>query len=101
MSRGRASDPAEAAELFRREVANLARRISDPSRCDFGAALHLADRGFNADAIAYAIRTASPRIEERKRGHVQDYAERTAESALRAHSRALQRDPDRERGWER
>src|SRR5262245_48203570 len=52
---------------------------------------------FNADAIAYAIRTASPRIDERKRGHVQDYAERTAESALRAHSRALQRD----RGWER
>jgi hypothetical protein len=101
VSRGRASDPAEAAQIFGREVAKLARTISDPSRCDFGAALRLAERGFNAYAIAHAIRTASPRIEERKPGHVQDYAVRTAESALRAHSRALQRDRERDRGWER
>jgi hypothetical protein len=103
VSRSRASDPTEAAEIFKREHAKLARTSSDRSRCDFGAALRLAERGFNATAIAYAIRTASPGIEERKRGHVQDYAQRTAESALRERARCLQRERERERdrGWER
>ena len=68
------------------------------SRCDFAAALRLAERGFEADAIAQAIRTASPSVEERKRGHVEDYVRRTVEAAVRAVERERrEREEERER----
>ena len=91
----------EAVELYRREFEKIASRTRDLSRCDFGAALRLAERGFDRDAIAQAIRTASPRLEERKPGHVDDYARRTSEAALRAHARALEQARNRDQGRER
>ena len=49
--------------------------------------------GLDATALAQAMREGSPQLEERKRGHVQDYIARTT-------SRALQ-DPDVVQAWTR
>ncbi len=67
------------------------------SRCDFGAAVRLAERGFEPDAMAHAIRAVSPRLEERKRGHVEDYVRRTVEAAVREVERERTEREGRER----
>jgi hypothetical protein len=43
------------------------------------------------------MREASPEIEERKRGHVEDYVQRTVEVAVRFHERQRGRGRERER----
>jgi hypothetical protein len=60
--------------------------------------MRLAERGFDTEAIAQAIRTASPRLEERKRGHVEDYVRRTVEAAVREGERE-RREREEEREW--
>jgi hypothetical protein len=66
---------------------------SDLSRVDWMVAkgLALAHPGLDALALAQAMREGSPQLEERKRGHVQDYIARTT-------SRALQ-DPEVAQAW--
>jgi hypothetical protein len=99
--RGRGGSREEAIELYRQEHAKLVRRTADVSRCDFGAAVRLAERGFDRETIAHAIRSGSPRLEERKPGHVDDYARRTSEAALREHTRAIEQTRSRDEGRER
>jgi len=70
--------------------------INDPSRCDFHAARRLVDRGFERATIERALREASPDLEERKRGHVQDYVRRTVDVAFE-----IGREREREAAVER
>jgi hypothetical protein len=56
----------------------------DRSWCDFRAAGLLVREGYSREEVADAIRTASPDLEERKRGHVEDYVERTVDAVLRS-----------------
>jgi hypothetical protein len=55
---------------------------TDYSRMDWMIAQDMAKSGhFTRREIEHAIRTCSPHIEDRKAGHVEDYAARTAERA--------------------
>jgi len=67
------------------EYRSLLRRYPDPdlSRIDFMVAKSLAQKGYSVLQIVSAIMAYSPHIEDRKRGHVQDYADRTARRAFR------------------
>ena len=69
-----------AAEAFEREVQKVRRRYggsTDMSRADAAAAKRLARDGFGESEVAYAI-AVSGSVQKRKRGHVEDYAQRTA-----------------------
>jgi hypothetical protein len=78
-------------------INELRRQMSDPSRCDFSAAIRLAAAGYEAETIRQAVRAASPNLEERKRRHVEDYLRRTVDAAIEAHTRRAERDRSRER----
>jgi hypothetical protein len=77
----------EAAELYRRRFAELRRTVDDLSRCDFGASLHLVRRGYDRDTIEWSVRSESPDIGDRKRGHARDYVHRTVDAAVRVYDR--------------
>ena len=72
---------------------------ADLSRLDWMIATDMAKFGrFAAQDIERAIREASPNLESRKAGHIEDYARRTAQKAwntpeVQAHQ--AQRDRDR------
>lgn len=91
--------PAGAVSVLGREYQEQAARLlarypgGDLSRIDWMVTrdLALAHPGLDATALALAMREGSPQLEERKRGHVQDYIARTT-------SRALQ-DPDVVQAW--
>lgn len=55
----------------------------DQSRADFARACGLARAGRGLAEIAAVLAAESPRIAERKRGHIGDYCQRTAEAAMR------------------
>ena len=73
--------------LYQREVARLVPRYPalDPSRIDWMIVVALARRFPDADdaALGQAMREGSPRLGERKAGHVDDYVTRTVARALR------------------
>jgi hypothetical protein len=77
----------EATELFRERFTDLHRTVPDRSRCDFGAALHLIERGYPRRTIETAMRAASPDLGARKPGHVRDYICRTIDAAFRSQFR--------------
>jgi hypothetical protein len=56
----------------------------DQSRADFARACGLARAGRGLAEIAAVLAAESPRIAERKRGHIGNYCRRTAEAAMRA-----------------
>lgn len=78
-------DPAQ--EYLRQAKRLLARYgpSADYSRIDWMIAKDMAKSGhFTQNDIAHVLRAHSPHVEERKTGHVQDYAERTAQRAFNA-----------------
>lgn len=54
---------------------------TDFSRLDWMISVSMAQAGFSQSDIEHAICSASPNVEERKKGHIEDYARRTAEKA--------------------
>jgi hypothetical protein len=70
---------------FLSEFRMASARIGDDdySRCDWRACLALARRGWGKEDIMMALTEVSPDLAERKEGHVDDYAARTAEKAVR------------------
>lgn len=54
----------------------------DLSSGDLSASSRMARAGFGHDRIAAALRACSPGIEERKKGHVDDYVDRTVRKAF-------------------
>jgi hypothetical protein len=87
----------EVVELYRSAMEELRERTPDVSRCDFAAAVRLLTRGCEPALIRQAMREASPDLEERKRGHVEDYVRRTVEAAVRFHERSRARGRNRGR----
>jgi len=90
----RKSDAAEAgrlAALYRERAAWLGQRTSgeplgaDLSRLDWAVARDLARQGHAPEVVAGAVRVGSPRLEERKAGHVDEYVARTV-SKVFAHA---------------
>jgi hypothetical protein len=77
---------------FRQQMEQLRRQMSDLSRCDFSAAIRLAAAGYEPETIRQAVRAASPNLEERKRGHVEDYVRRTVDAAVEAQARRVERE---------
>ena len=72
-------------DTYRREAWQLAAKYEKPdwSRIDFAVTKKLAVGGrFTADDLTQAIRTASPMINERHQGQVEDYAKRTLDAVL-------------------
>lgn len=81
-----ASGPTAAFQRQARKVRDELRRHGDPraddwSVIDYRAAQRLVLAGQPTHAIAAAIRDGSPSITDRKQGHVEDYAKRTAVKA--------------------
>ena len=76
---------------YRGEMTGLTNRFAselaagDPkwtmSKCDFVVAAKMIRRGHDPDVIALAMREASPDIDQRKAGHVEDYVQRTVSAA--------------------
>lgn len=70
---------------YRRRAQELMKRYgeaADTSRIDWMVAKSMASSGkFSAEGIEKAIRECSPNIENRKKGHEDDYARRTAQKA--------------------
>ena len=64
---------------YRQNLAQLLKRYPNPdySRLDWMIATSMAEKGFTDDQIAEALRTASPELEQRKKGHLEDYIRRT------------------------
>ena len=83
---------------YRSEMKGLTNRfrseIEDPgnsrwtmSKCDFVVAAKMLGRGHDPDAVMLAMREASPDLDRRKAGHVEDYVQRTVRAAAAAVNR--------------
>lgn len=59
----------------------LAKAEGDESRADISYAMHLLRRGFSNEEVQYILAEVSENLQFRKKGHVQDYVERTVEKA--------------------
>ncbi|NJL53125.1 MAG: MobA/MobL family protein [Hydrococcus sp. SU_1_0] len=55
----------------------------DESKLDWVTLKRLAKRGYSLPALEYALAHGSPQLEERKKGHVEDYIARTVENVSR------------------
>jgi len=76
-----------AGQEYARQAKRLMQRYgadADYSRMDYMIAKDMAGKGWSATEIEKSIATASPAIESRKAGHVEDYARRTTARALAA-----------------
>jgi hypothetical protein len=81
----RAAAGRDAVAAYRRAMAEVAAWCGgDVSRRDYNAVVKLTDLGFTAAEIAGAMVAVSPDLEERKRGHVEDYVDRTVRKAMAA-----------------
>jgi hypothetical protein len=72
---------------FRQIVEGLRARYGsafDPSRADWMAVQDLLRRGLAPDQVRLVMQEASPDLDQRKRGHLEDYCERTVAKALAA-----------------
>lgn len=78
--------------LYREQAERLVGRIGDLSRLDWAVASDLRARGHSAQVVAGAVLVGSPRLTERKAGHVADYVERTVAKVF---ARPLDRAPPR------
>jgi hypothetical protein len=77
--------------LYRAQAARLAGRLGDDlSRLDWAVASGLRARGHSLQEVAGAVWVGSPRLAERKAGHVADYVERTVAKVF---ARPLDRAP--------
>ena len=96
--RAREGDLKDPVAEFSSEMRGLLNRfgeqIADPanpkwtmSKCDFVVAAKMFRRGHETDAIELAMREASPDLDRRKAGHVDDYVQRTVRAAAAAVSR--------------
>ena len=56
--------------------------LSDLSKIDYKAAYYAIRKGFAQDEIKAAILRFSPDIENRKKGHIDDYLDRTVKNAI-------------------
>jgi len=85
-------------DVYRSEMQGLVNRfgaeIEDPgnsrwtmSKCDFVVAAKMLGRGHDPDAVVLAMREASPDLDRRKAGHVEDYVQRTVRAAAAAVNR--------------
>ena len=57
---------------------------NDYSKFDFAVTARMIKDGFNKNQVLLAIKQSSPKIEERKKGHVSNYIDRTYENAYKA-----------------
>ena len=76
-----------AGQEYARQAKRLMQRYgaeTDYSRMDYMIAKDMASKGWSATEIEKSIVTASPAIESRKAGHIEDYARRTTARALAA-----------------
>lgn len=84
-SYGAQHDPVKAYQQQAQRLMQRYGKDADFSRLDWMIATDMAKSGrFTAQDIARGIRECSPHVESRKAGHVEDYAQRTAEKAWRA-----------------
>jgi RepB DNA-primase from phage plasmid len=56
--------------------------IKDASASDFAVCKRMAKRGWNQDALTYALRYGSPDLDTRKAGHQDNYCQRTINSVF-------------------
>jgi hypothetical protein len=84
--RSRSAGEAHGRRRWRSAGANSRRSPSPvrPQSLRLRASARLAERAFGAGAIAHAIRGGSAGLDDRKRGHVEDYVRPTADAAVRA-----------------
>lgn len=79
------NDPQKAAQAFQviyqRRRANYG-PVMDASREDWQICKVMAKQGFSGDVIKYALEQESQNIEERKKGHLDDYVERTVDKVM-------------------
>lgn len=100
------SDPGHEYQRQAKRLIERYGKTADFSRLDWMIATDMAKSGrFSADGIAKAIEKHSPEVATRKVGHVEDYAQRTAQKAwtapeVVAHRQELatQRQAQRDRG---
>lgn len=81
---------ARAHAAFRNQVDRLARIYGaqlDQSRADWAALRVLAAMGFEEATLKEVLHVQSQNLEERKRGHVEDYIERTVAKIVRIYGR--------------
>jgi hypothetical protein len=90
---------------YQRQAQRLLERYgssADYSRIDWMIAKDMAKSGhFSQRDIEKALRTCSPHIEDRKVGHIEDYAARTAQRAWQAPDAVQQRHHQQDHGLER
>ena len=88
---------------YRQEAKNIYDEygnMTDTSRLDWHVTGKLLDRGYRPGAIKKAMAEASPDIDARKKGHVEDYVNRTVDKAVVAREKKLgiSRSQNRDRG---
>lgn len=59
----------------------LAKAEGDESRADISYAMHLLRKGFSDEEVQYILAEVSENLQFRKKGHVDDYLQRTVEKA--------------------
>lgn len=71
------------ADEYKSEMRGLLKRFGDDfSKCDFIAAMNLAERGRGTHEIAQAMAEFSPELATRKKGHEDDYIKRTMQKVM-------------------
>ena len=71
------------ADEYKSEMRGLLKRFGDDlSKCDFIAAMNLAEKGRGTHEIAQAMAEFSPELATRKKGHEDDYINRTMQKVM-------------------
>lgn len=71
------------ADEYKSEMRGLLKRFGDDlSKCDFIAAMNLAEKGRGAHEIGQAMAEFSPELATRKKGHEDDYINRTMQKVM-------------------
>jgi len=89
----------KAGEILRSNSHQAWSRNPDWSRMDYMVGSALAIEGYGVDEITESIREGSPRLSDRKDGHLQDYLDRTVKAVFdNPDVQRMSRGPDHSRG---
>ncbi len=74
----------DAVQFYQQQLDEIRKRYTDLdySRADWRIAKKMASVGYGSDAIKQALHEASPELQDRKRGHEENYINRTVEKAM-------------------
>jgi hypothetical protein len=95
-------DPIEVFQELTAQLLETYGQAADCSRVDWMVTSEMLHRGFAAERIKAAMREASPKLHKRKKGHVDDYINRSVDKAFEQFRHSAQGDRNMtDKAWEK